>query len=90
MTTKRKAPRQQGSSQPEMILTLETSKPTINRKKIPTSYRTQKPFMRWWEDTLDHHWPYEVPANLTPDKQRIWKLAEIGHALRTIERNNEN
>lgn len=74
-------------SKPAMILPTVLNKNSIQKKNFPT---TRKPFMCWWDDTLDHHWPYPVPADLTPDKQRIWKLAEIGHALRTIERNNAN
>ena len=86
---KRKSPADQAGQKiyPAEILTVVSSKNSIKKKNFST---TQKPFMRWWEDTLDHHWPYEVPANLTPDKQRIWKLAEIGHALRTIEAKNGN
>tara|TARA_E500000331_G_scaffold214021_1_gene205263 strand:- start:125 stop:388 length:264 start_codon:yes stop_codon:yes gene_type:complete len=85
----RKSPADQAGQKiyPAEILTVVSSKNSIKKKNFST---TQKPFMRWWEDTLDHHWPYEVPANLTPDKQRIWKLAEIGHALRTIEAKNGN
>jgi len=87
MSPMKKAPLQQGLSQPALILSLETTTPTISKKSFSTS---QKPFMRWWEDTLDHHWPYPVPADLTPEKQRIWKLAEIAHAIRKIEATNEN
>ena len=86
---KRKSPADQAGQKtyPAEILPTVLNKNSIQKKNFST---TQKLFMRWWDDTLDHHWPYEVPTDLTPDKQRIWKLAEIGHALRTIERNNEN
>ena len=85
----RKSPADQAGQKiyPAEILTVVSSKNSIKKKNFST---TQKPFMRWWEDTLDHHWPYEVPSDLTPEKQRIWKLAEIGHALRTIEAKNGN
>tara|TARA_R100001443_G_scaffold38673_1_gene52151 strand:- start:70 stop:333 length:264 start_codon:yes stop_codon:yes gene_type:complete len=86
---KRKSPADQAGQKtyPAEILPAVLNKNSIQKKNFST---TQKLFMRWWDDTLDHHWPYEVPADLTPDKQRIWKLAEIGHALRTIEMNNAN
>ena len=86
MSPMKKAPLQQGLSQPALILSLETTTPTISKKSFSTS---QKPFMRWWEDTLDNHWPYPVPADLTPEKKRIWKMAEICHAIRFAEGKDE-
>tara|TARA_Y100001968_G_C18699526_1_gene410627 strand:- start:144 stop:407 length:264 start_codon:yes stop_codon:yes gene_type:complete len=69
------------------ILPTVSVKNRIQKKSFSTS---QKPFMRWWEDTLDNHWPYPVPADLTPEKQRLWKMAEICHAIRFAEGKNEN
>ena len=86
MTRKSPADQAGQKSKPAMILPILAVK-NSKKKSFSTS---QKPFMRWWEDTLDHHWPYPVPADLTPDKERIWKMAEIGHALRVLERRNEN
>ena len=86
MSSMKKALPKQGLSQPALILSLETTTPTISKKSFSTS---QKPFMRWWEDTLDNHWPYPVPADLSPEKQRIWKMAEICHAIRFAEGKDE-
>ena len=86
MTRKNPADQAGQNSKPEMILPILAVKNSIQKKSFST---THKPFMRWWEDTLDHHWPYPVPADLTPDKERIWKMAEIGHALRVLEGRNE-
>ena len=89
MTTKRKAPHKQGISQPEMILSLDSYKPNICRKKLPsTRARTSKPFMNWWEETLDNHWPLDTPPDwdlLNSDQKRIYKLATLGYCLRNME-----
>ena len=88
MSSMKKAPHQQGLSQPELILSLDTSLPTISRKKIPTTYRSKKPFVNWWEETLDNHWPLENPPDwelLTIDQKRTFKMAAIGYCLRRME-----
>ena len=44
--------------------------------------------MRWWEDTLDNHWPLDNPPDwdgLSLDQQRIYKLSNLGYALRKME-----
>ena len=80
MSSMKKAPLSQGLSQPELILSLETYKPTISRKKVSTKYRTKKPFINWWEDTLENHWPLENPPDwdlLTTDQKKIYKNVKL-------------
>ena len=90
MKTK-KAPHKQGLSQPELILSLDSYKPNICRKKLPsTRARTAKPFMKWWDDTLENHWPLDNPPDwdlLSPSQKRTWKMAAIGYCLRDMEAN---
>ena len=86
MTRKNPADQAGQNSKPEMILPILAVKNSILKKSFSTS---QKPIMKWWEETLDHHWPYPVPGDLAPDQARIWKIAEIGHALRVLEGRNE-
>ncbi len=91
MKTK-KAPPKQGLSQPELILSLESYKPTISKKKAPTSYRTKKPFMAWWDDTLENHWPIPNPPDwhlLNSEQKRIFKMAAIGYSIRNMEGSNK-
>ena len=87
MNTK-KAPHTQGLSQPELILSLDSYKPNICRKKLPsTRGRTAKPFMKWWDDTLENHWPLETPPDwdlLNSDQKRTYKLATLGYCLRNM------
>ena len=88
MSSTKKAPLSQGLSRSELILSLETYKPTISRKKVSTKYRTKKPFINWWEDTLENHWPLENPPDwdlLTTDQKKIYKMAAIGYSLRNME-----
>ena len=87
MTTKRKALPKQSPSNPELILCLDSSLPTISRKKVPTNFRSKKPFINWFEETLDNHWPLENPPDwdlLTLDQKRTFKMAAIGYSLRKM------
>tara|TARA_B100000965_G_C19376554_1_gene662716 strand:+ start:196 stop:474 length:279 start_codon:yes stop_codon:yes gene_type:complete len=92
MKTK-KAPHKQGLSQPELILSLDSYKPNICRKKLPsTRTRTAKPFMNWWEETLENHWPLDTPPDwdlLNSDQKRIYKLATLGYCLRNMDGNKQ-
>ena len=89
----KKAPLSQGLCQPEMILSLDSYKPNICRKKLPsTRTRTSKPFMNWWEETLENHWPLDTPPDwdlLNSDQKRIYKLATLGYCLRNMEGSNK-
>ena len=89
----KKAPLSQGLSQPELILSLDSYKPNICRKKLPiTRARTAKPFMNWWEETLENHWPLDTPPDwdlLNSDQKRIYKLATLGYCLRNMEGSNK-
>ena len=93
MSSTKKAPLSQGLSQPELILSLDSYKPNICRKKLPsTRARTTKPFMNWWEETLDNHWPLDTPPDwdlLNSDQKRIYKLATLGYCLRNMEGSNK-
>ena len=82
MEIKEKNPAYQAGqkSKPALILTTESLPSTASKRK--------KPFMRWWEDTLDNHWPLDNPPDwdgLSLDQQRIYKLSNLGYALRKME-----
>ena len=88
MSPMKKAPLSQGLSQPELILSLDSSQPRISKKKLPTHYKKRKPFDAWWEETLEEHWPLENPPDwelLSPSRKRIYKLATLGYFLRAME-----
>ena len=88
MSTNSEALPKQSFANPALILSLETSTPTISKKKIPTSYRSKKPFFNWWEETLEEHWPLENPPDwdlLSTEQKKIFKLATIGYCLRNME-----
>ena len=90
MSSMKKAlPGRQDSSRAELILSLDSYKPNICRKKLPsTRARTAKPFFNWWEETLEEHWPLENPPDwdlLSTEQKRIFKLATIGYCLRNME-----
>ena len=88
MSSMKKAPLSQGLSQPELILSLDSSQPRISKKKLPTHYKKRKPFDAWWEETLEEHWPLENPPDwelLSPSRKRIYKLATLGYFLRAME-----
>ena len=92
MTTKRKALPKQSLSNPELILSLDSSQPRISKKKLPTHYKKRKPFDAWWEETLEEHWPLENPPDwelLSPSRRRIYKLATLGYFLRAMEGNKQ-
>ena len=88
MTTKRKAPLTRSNSQPELILSLDSYKPRISKKKISSTITKSTPFMKWWDDTLENHWPLDNPPDwdlLSPSQKRTWKMAAIGYCLRDME-----